>query len=323
VPTNHAKLNLTKTFSRFWISKFNELVLDIQQLFDRHVFGDQKSETFAWLLRKSRLNGVQRHCEIMKVCRRGRLGNARNVVQTMGPCFLVLMLLWSAKSSCGTSRQPENSFVVLQHGLSPRLSPHHVFLGASQQTRNSPAFVSKVVPTPTISALAVSASALLCSVLCGRTPLKKRLEVVRCHAGFQGSGLTGKWGCYKTEGDIDGYWKATGLPWLARKGLQLMDWGAGKNQNIREFLQDGNSIKMEYSFDGPGLGGLGFTETYTVGDGIQQITRMGGAKILVDPAWESESVLRIQNMNPAKQTKGWVKTLISGRDRFVFFGFVS
>ena len=102
-------------------------MLDIQQLFDRHVFGDQKSETFAWLLRKSRLNCVQRHCEIMKVCRRGRLGNARNVVQTMGPCFLVLMLLWSAKSSCGTSRQPENSFVVLQHGLSPRLSPHHVF----------------------------------------------------------------------------------------------------------------------------------------------------------------------------------------------------
>lgn len=91
-----------------------------------------------------------------------------------------------------------------------------------------------------------------------------------------------------------------------------MDWGAGKNQNIREFLQDGNSIKMEYSFDGPGLGGLGFTETYTVGDGVQQITRMGGAKILVDPAWESESVLRVQNMNPAKQTKGWAKTLISG-----------
>ncbi len=149
--------------------------------------------------------------------------------------------------------------------------------------------------------------------LCGRCQgLQKRLDVVRCQAGFEGSGLTGKWGCYKTEGDIDAYWKATGLPWLARKGLQLMDWGAGKNQNIREFLQDGDSIKMAYSFDGPGLGGLGFTETYTVGNGIQEISRMGGAKILVDPAWESDSVLRVQNMNPAKQTQGWAKTLLSG-----------
>ena len=133
----------------------------------------------------------------------------------------------------------------------------------------------------------------------------------RC-AGFEGSGLSGKWGCYKTEGDIDAYWKATGLPWLARKGLQLMDWGTGKNQNVREFLQDGDKIKMDYSFDGPGLGGLGFTESYTVGSGVQEITRMGGAKILVDPAWESDSVLRVQNMNPAKQTKGWAKTLLSG-----------
>lgn len=91
-----------------------------------------------------------------------------------------------------------------------------------------------------------------------------------------------------------------------------MDWGAGKNQNIREFLQEGDSIRMEYSFDGPGLGGLGFTETYTVGNGIQEITRMGGAKILVDPSWESDKVLRVQNMNPAKQTKGWAKTLLSG-----------
>ena len=129
---------------------------------------------------------------------------------------------------------------------------------------------------------------------------------------FSRSFLSGKWGCYKTEGDIDGYWKATGLPWLARKGLQLMDWGAGKNQNIREFLQEGDKIKMDYSFDGPGLGGLGFTEAYTVGSGVQEITRMGGAKILVDPAWESDSVLRVQNMNPAKQTKGWAKTLLSG-----------
>lgn len=248
----------------------------------------------------------------MKVCTRRRLGNLRNVVQAMCPCFLAVMLLWSVKSYCGNSRQPQHNFVVFQHGPSPRLSPHHGLL--RERTRNSPAFPSKVAQIPRLSALAVSASALLwSSVLCGRTPTsKKRLEVVRCYAGFQGSGLTGKWGCYKTEGDIDGYWKATGLPWLARKGLQLMDWGAGKNQNIREFLQDGNSIKMEYSFDGPGLGGLGFTETYTVGDGVQQITRMGGAKILVDPAWESESVLRVQNMNPAKQTKGWAKTLISG-----------
>jgi len=137
-------------------------------------------------------------------------------------------------------------------------------------------------------------------------------SVVSCAAGFSGTGLSGKWGCFKTEGDIDAYWKATGLPWLARKGLQLMDWGAGKNQNIREFSQEGDSIKMEYSFDGPGLGGLGFTETYSVGKGVQQITRMGGAKILVDPVWESDTVLRVTNMNPAKQSEGWAKSLIPG-----------
>jgi len=164
------------------------------------------------------------------------------------------------------------------------------------------------------SRVVIAGSAVLSSLLVGLArgqSLRKR-DSVRCHAGFEGSGLTGKWGCYKTEGDIDAYWKATGLPWLARKGLQLMDWGAGKNQNIREFLQEGDSIRMEYSFDGPGLGGLGFTETYTVGNGIQEITRMGGAKILVDPSWESDKVLRVQNMNPAKQTKGWAKTLLSG-----------
>ena len=120
----------------------------------------------------------------------------------------------------------------------------------------------------------------------------RRSRVLRL-AGFGGSGLSGKWGCYKTEGDIDAYWKAAGLPWLARKGLQLMDWGAGKNQNVREFTQKEDDIQMEYSFQGPGLGGLGFTETYKVGDGIQEITRMGGAKIYVEPVWESDSILRI------------------------------
>ncbi|CAJ1328604.1 unnamed protein product [Effrenium voratum] len=143
------------------------------------------------------------------------------------------------------------------------------------------------------------------------TRSKRRTSTSR-GAGFGGKGLSGKWGCFETEGDIDAYWKATGLPWLARKGLQLMDWGAGKNTNIREFAQEGDQITMQYSFEGPGLGGLGFTETYTVGSGVQEITRMGGAKIMVEPVWESESVLRVTNMNPAKQTKGWAKTLITG-----------
>eukprot|EP00440_Ansanella_granifera_P042108 gb/GFBE01045645.1/.p1 GENE.gb/GFBE01045645.1/~~gb/GFBE01045645.1/.p1 ORF type:complete len:257 (+),score=53.03 gb/GFBE01045645.1/:1-771(+) len=141
---------------------------------------------------------------------------------------------------------------------------------------------------------------------------RERGGVLRRAGSLGGNGLSGRWGCYKTEGDIDAYWKATGLPWLARKGLQLMDWGAGKNQNVREFTQSGDDIKMEYSFVGPGLGGLGFTETYTVGKGVQEITRMGGAKILVDPTWESESTLRVTNMNPAKQTEGWAKSLVSG-----------
>ena len=122
--------------------------------------------------------------------------------------------------------------------------------------------------------------------------LRRRSRVPRM-AGFGGSGLSGKWGCYKTEGDIDAYWKAAGLPWLARKGLQLMDWGAGKNQNVREFAQKEDDIEMEYSFQGPGLGGLGFTEKYQVGSGVQEITRMGGAKIFVDPIWESDSILRV------------------------------
>lgn len=109
--------------------------------------------------------------------------------------------------------------------------------------------------------------------------------------------LTGRWGCFKTEGDIDAYWKACGLPWFARKGLEAMDWGAGKNTNYREFSQDGDSITMEYSFDGPGMGGLGFSETYVVGKGVQEITRMGGATILVDPVWEG-GVLKIINRTP-------------------------
>eukprot|EP00438_Fugacium_kawagutii_P006547 Skav222203 [mRNA] locus=scaffold1745:141715:142751:- [translate_table: standard] len=197
----------------------------------------------------------------------------------MGPCLLALML-WSAISFWIS---PENNFVL--------------------QPLQRPQFATSLEPTQPVATACV---------LCGQVPGLRKRDLVGCNAGFEGSGLSGKWGCYKTEGDIDGYWKATGLPWLARKGLQLMDWGAGKNQNIREFSQDGDSIKMEYSFDGPGLGGLGFTETYTVGNGIQEITRMGGAKILVNPAWESDSVLRVQNMNPAKQTQGWAKTLLSG-----------
>lgn len=121
---------------------------------------------------------------------------------------------------------------------------------------------------------------------------------VQLRAGFGGKDLTGKWGCFKTEGDVDAYWKAAGLPWFARKGLEAMEWGAGKNTNYREFLQEGNDVKMEYSFDGPGMGGLGFTETYTVGKGVQKITRVGGATILVDPVWESDSVLKVSNMSP-------------------------
>jgi len=119
-------------------------------------------------------------------------------------------------------------------------------------------------------------------------------DLVACRA--QGD-LAGKWGCFKTEGDIDAYWKACGLPWFARKGLEAMDWGAGKNTNYREFSLDGDSITMEYSFDGPGMGGLGFTERYVVGKGVQEITRMGGATILVDPVWEDGS-LKITNRTP-------------------------
>ena len=131
---------------------------------------------------------------------------------------------------------------------------------------------------------------------------KPRFSRVHRSAGFGGSGLSGKWGCYKTEGDIDAYWKAAGLPWLARKGLQLMDWGAGKNQNVREFAQAADDIEMDYSFQGPGLGGLGFTEKYKVGNGVQEITRMGGAKILVDPVWESDSVLRVTSLSSARSS---------------------
>eukprot|EP00933_Yihiella_yeosuensis_P061800 TRINITY_DN64657_c0_g1_i1.p1 TRINITY_DN64657_c0_g1~~TRINITY_DN64657_c0_g1_i1.p1 ORF type:complete len:281 (-),score=46.45 TRINITY_DN64657_c0_g1_i1:198-1040(-) len=140
-------------------------------------------------------------------------------------------------------------------------------------------------------------------------PTTSRSSVAMRAAGFD---VSGNWGCYKTEGDIDAYWKATGLPWLPRKGFQLMEWGAGKNTNFRKFTQTGDEIKMEYSFDGPGLGGLGFTETYTVGKGVQQITRMGGAKIYVEPLWESESVLKVTNMAPDKQTENWAAGLVTG-----------
>lgn len=237
----------------------------------------------------------------------------------MGICMIAVMML------CRTlMRTQGNNFLMPQHtALQSRLfSRWHTATPPvfhSKNAREHGADPSRLwaFAAPTVAVLVTGYA------LCGRCQgLQKRLDVVRCQAGFEGSGLTGKWGCYKTEGDIDAYWKATGLPWLARKGLQLMDWGAGKNQNIREFLQDGDSIKMAYSFDGPGLGGLGFTETYTVGNGIQEITRMGGAKILVDPAWESDSVLRVQNMNPAKQTKGWAKTLISGPFKIDIFEFM-
>lgn len=213
-------------------------------------------------------------------------------------------MLWSA-ISFWISWAPENNFVLQPVQRSP---PQFPALEPNKPVATAAHKVSSWTALP----LSPLSSFFLSCVFCGRVPGLRKRAIVGCNAGFEGSGLTGKWGCYKTEGDIDGYWKATGLPWLARKGLQLMDWGAGKNQNIREFSQDGDSIKMEYSFDGPGLGGLGFIETYTVGNGIQEITRMGGAKILVNPAWESDSVLRVQNMNPAKQTQGWAKTLLSG-----------
>jgi len=227
----------------------------------------------------------------------------------MGICLIAVMMLCRA-----LMRTQGNNFLMPQHiALQNRMfSRWHSATPPVFHSENARQYGTD--PSKLWAFAAPSIAVVVTGyALCGRCQgLQKRLDVVRCQAGFEGSGLTGKWGCYKTEGDIDAYWKATGLPWLARKGLQLMDWGAGKNQNIREFLQDGDSIKMAYSFDGPGLGGLGFTETYTVGNGIQEITRMGGAKILVDPAWESDSVLRVQNMNPAKQTKGWAKTLISG-----------
>lgn len=165
------------------------------------------------------------------------------------------------------------------------------------------------VPT---SRLAVHRQAL--GAVCGGALQGRQLSRVKAHASgsLEAGGLNGKWGCVKTEGDIDAYWKACGLPWLARKGLQLMDWGAGKNQNVREFTQTGNDLKMDYSFTGPGLGGLGFTETYTVGKGVQDITRMGGATILVDPVWDGSSLV-IANALPAKQTEGWAKGLLGGQ----------
>merc|ERR1712113_89573 len=99
----------------------------------------------------------------------------------------------------------------------------------------------------------------------------------------------------------------------ARKGLQLMDWGATeKNQNIREFTQTGDDIEMKYSFKGFGLGGLGFTETYRVGGGVQEITRMGGAKLFVDPKWVSGDILQVTNTMPEKQTAGWTKSVMMG-----------
>eukprot|EP00930_Biecheleria_cincta_P070716 TRINITY_DN58330_c0_g1_i1.p1 TRINITY_DN58330_c0_g1~~TRINITY_DN58330_c0_g1_i1.p1 ORF type:complete len:298 (+),score=46.18 TRINITY_DN58330_c0_g1_i1:30-923(+) len=162
--------------------------------------------------------------------------------------------------------------------------------------------------------LAVLSGVLVSATVSAGALRGRQLSRVKAHASgsLEAGGLNGKWGCVKTEGDIDAYWKACGLPWLARKGLQLMDWGAGKNQNVREFTQTGNDIKMDYSFTGPGLGGLGFTETYTVGKGVQDITRMGGAKILVDPIWDG-SALVITNALPAKQTEGWAKGLLGGQ----------
>eukprot|EP00929_Paragymnodinium_shiwhaense_P010072 TRINITY_DN11455_c0_g1_i1.p1 TRINITY_DN11455_c0_g1~~TRINITY_DN11455_c0_g1_i1.p1 ORF type:complete len:291 (+),score=77.20 TRINITY_DN11455_c0_g1_i1:153-1025(+) len=112
-------------------------------------------------------------------------------------------------------------------------------------------------------------------------------------------GLSGAWGSYECEGDIDAYWKAVGLPWLARQGFKLMDWGCSpKTTNMREFRQTGDDIEMNYYFTG--VGGLGFIEKYTVGAGIQEITRMGGSKILVEPIWEAENVLKVTNMSPDK-----------------------
>jgi len=132
--------------------------------------------------------------------------------------------------------------------------------------------------------------------------------------GFGGTGLTGKWGCVKIDGNVDEYWKACGLPWLARKGLQLMDWGTTeKNQNVRKFTQNGDDIEMKYSFKGFGLGGLGFTETYRVGGGVQEITRMGGAKMFVDPKWVDGNILQVTNASPEEQTAGWTKSVLMGK----------
>jgi len=159
--------------------------------------------------------------------------------------------------------------------------------------------------------LAGAAAAFACfrtsRTVYGNTPSRR----ARSFLPRAASNIAGTWGCVKTEGDIDAYWKACGLPWLARKGLQLMDWGAGKNQNVRKFMQQGDAITMEYSFTGPGLGGLGFTENYVVGEGVQEIKRMGGAKILVDPVWDGDT-LRITNSSPTKQTKGWAQSLMGG-----------
>ena len=234
------------------------------------------------------------------------LGSPCNMRLTNG--FVLLMLACvSAQFLCLPEilRSSRTNFVVFES--------HSLLHGKHPTIRCSAPPTVREVGYGCLASRAVASSTVLFCFCMGssRGACFRKRNLVR-RAGFQGSGLTGKWGCFKTEGDIDAYWKATGLPWLARKGLQLMDWGAGKNQNIREFSQEGDNIKMQYSFDGPGLGGLGFTETYEVGKGVQQITRMGGAKILVEPSWESDKVLRVQNMNPAKQTTGWAKTLLSG-----------
>lgn len=126
-------------------------------------------------------------------------------------------------------------------------------------------------------------------------------------------GLSGAWGAYECEGDIDAYWKAVGLPWLARKGFELMDWGCSpKTTNMREFCQKGDEIEMNYYFTG--VGGLGFVEKYKVGAGVQEITRLGGSKVLVEPVWEAENVLKVTNMMPDKSVLDVHRFFLTGNN---------
>uniref|UniRef100_A0A7S2K7I6 Uncharacterized protein n=1 Tax=Zooxanthella nutricula TaxID=1333877 RepID=A0A7S2K7I6_9DINO len=121
--------------------------------------------------------------------------------------------------------------------------------------------------------------------------------------------FAGSWLCSRVEGDVEGFMEALGLSWATRYAAYLIDYGVGVAS--RTVRQDGDYVEIEVS-SGPAQ----FVQTYSVGRG-QQKTEGPEGEALVTPTWESDDVLRVEQLNLDRSSPVVVRQYFASEDLVV------